>query len=80
MIKDEDRNQYEDRWDPYNPGTLLYYATLKSIPKNKTPEIRDLPINSGANKAFRDGNYPIILFIKSGDSYRNMGEFERVDS
>ena len=80
LIKDEDGNQYEDRWDPYNPGTLLYYATLKSIPKNKTPEIRDLPINSGANKAFRDGNYPIILFSKSGDSYRYMGEFERVDS
>ncbi len=80
LIKDEDGDQYEDRWDPYNPGTLLYYATLKSVPKNKEPEIRDLPINAGANKAFRDGNYPIILFSKSGDSYRYMGEFERVDS
>ncbi|AGI47931.1 hypothetical protein TALC_00936 [Thermoplasmatales archaeon BRNA1] len=80
LIKDEDGDQYEDRWDPYRPGTLLYYATLKSIPKNKDPIIRDLPINSGANKAFRDGNCPIILFSKSGDSYRYMGEFERTDS
>ena len=80
LIKDEDGDQYEDRWDPYNPGTLLYYATLKSIPKNKEPEIRDLPINGGANKAFRDGNYPIILFSKSGEFYRYMGEFERKDT
>lgn len=80
LIKDEDKDQYEDRWDPYHPGTLLYYATLKSIPKNKDPEIRDLPTDSGANKAFKDGEYPIILFSKSGDSYRYMGEFERVDS
>ncbi len=80
LIKDEDGDQYEDRWDPYNPGTLLYYATLKSIPKNKEPEVRDLPIISGANKAFKDGNYPIILFSKSGDSYRYMGEFIKTNS
>lgn len=80
LIKDEDGDQYEDRWDPYRPGTLLYFATLKSIPKNRDPEIRELPTNTGANKAFKDGNYPIILFSKSGDSYRYMGEFERTDS
>ena len=80
LIKDENGNQYEDRWDPYNPGTLLYYATLKNISINKDPIIRDLPIKSGANKAFRDGDSPIILFSKSGDSYRYMGEFERTDS
>lgn len=80
LIKDEDGKQYEDRWDPNRPGTLLYYATLKSIPKNKGPEIRDLPLNNKANKAFKDGNYPIILFSKHGDAYRYMGEFERLDS
>ncbi len=80
LIKDEEGEQYEDRWGPDRPGTLLYYATLKSVQVNKEPGIRDLPINSGANKALRDGDHHIILFSKSKDSYRYMGEFERTDA
>lgn len=80
LIKDENGQQYEDRWDPYRPGSLVYYATLKNIRKNNEPELRDLPMKTGANKAFRDGDFPIILFSKSGESYRYMGEFERVFS
>lgn len=80
LIKDEKGNQYEDRWDPYRPGTILYYATLKHIASNKDSEIRDLPIKTGANKEFMEGTCPIILFSKTGNSYRYMGEFQKSDS
>lgn len=80
LIKTEDKQNYDDHWDPQNIGNLTYFASTKGIHKNKGDSIIDLPIDSGANKEFRDGTCPIILFCRYGDSYRYMGEFERTDS
>ena len=77
LLKTEDKQTYEDRWDPTNLGTLTYFASTKGYHINKNNHTIDLPIDSGANREFVDGTCPIILFSISGDSYRYMGEFER---
>lgn len=79
MIKDESGKDYDDRWDPYRPGVLTFYATLKSIRYNSGPLI-DLPMRTQANLHFEKGDSTIILFSKRGPNYTYLGEFERIES
>ena len=77
MIKDESGKDYDDRWDPYRPGVLTFYATLKTIKINRGP-LMDLPMVTQANIHFEKGDSKIILFTKRGTDYTYMGEFERI--
>lgn len=79
MIKDESGKDYDDRWDPYRPGVLTFYATLKTLGRNKGP-LMDLPMTTKANYHFEKGDCKILLFTKNGTNYTYLGEFERIPS